>query len=109
SDTLFNSSTGGKLYGDRESGQGPKDADTFWWSAGSFIMDAGQNDRLKYAGIQLIGGTNGFFWGAALESGVAREWYLPWITYGLTKPDEHVNSQLIVSSNWTGPKHDDSS
>ncbi|MEZ5697137.1 MAG: hypothetical protein R3E18_12110 [Sphingomonadaceae bacterium] len=90
-DFLYNSSYKGQLWGDGLDGRGASytgagSDDTFWWSAGSFIMDAGKNDRLQMFGLPIIGGSNAVLFGAGLEKNTARDWVLPFITYGLTGP-----------------------
>ena len=59
----------------------------------SFIMDAGKNDRLQLFGIPLIGGSNALYYGIGLERAVARDYLLPWVTYGLTE-----SGQLLVEA-----------
>ncbi|MEZ5840751.1 MAG: tandem-95 repeat protein [Hyphomicrobiales bacterium] len=57
-DWIFNTSTGGVLYGDTIDGQGEHGSDNFWWWPSTTIMDAEQNDVLKFFGFPLVGGTN---------------------------------------------------
>ncbi len=102
SDLLYNSSYKGELWGDGLDGKGVSysgdtNDDTFWWSAGSFIMDAGKNDRLQLFGFPLVGGTNESYFGASLEKNTARDFFLPWVTYGMTE-----KGQLLVDASLTG-------
>jgi hypothetical protein len=102
SDFLYNSSYKGQLWGDGRDGRGASAAandrtsdDTFWWSAGSFIMDAGKNDRLQLFGLPLVGGSNALYYGIGLERAVARDFLLPWVTYGVTEA-----GQLLVEASF---------
>ncbi|WP_298303281.1 tandem-95 repeat protein, partial [uncultured Erythrobacter sp.] len=94
-DLLYNSSFKGQLFGDGRDGRGAVEGerDIFWWSSGSFIMDAGQNDRLQLFGIPLVGGTNEQLFGRSLEKDTARDFFIPWVTYGLTS-----SGQLLIES-----------
>jgi hypothetical protein len=87
-DFLFNWSHKGQLWGDAVDGSGGGE-DIFWWSPGSFIMDAEPHDRLQMFGIPLTGGFGG------ADYGVAMDWVLPFVFYGLTGAN-----QLLV--NWFG-------
>ncbi len=100
-DLLYNASFRGELWGDGLDGRGAAstgvaNSDTFWWSAGTFIKDAGKNDRLQLFGVPLVGGTNESYFGASLEKGTARDFFLPWVTYGLTD-----SGQLLVDATTT--------
>jgi len=102
SDFLYNSSFKGQLWGDGLDGRGAAAAsndrtsdDIFWWSAGSFIMDAGKNDRLQLFGLPLVGGSNALYYGVGLERAVARDWLLPWVTYGMTEA-----GQLLIEASF---------
>ncbi|MCA3593363.1 MAG: AHH domain-containing protein, partial [Methylocystis sp.] len=57
-DFLFNTAYKGRIWGDSRDGTGSRSRDVFWWSAGSFIMDAGPEDLLQLYGLPLTGGTN---------------------------------------------------
>jgi hypothetical protein len=99
-DFLYNSSFKGQLWGDGLDGRGASNTgsgtdDTFWWSAGSFIMDAGKNDRLQLFGLPLVGGSNALYYGVGLERAVARDFLLPWVTYGVTEA-----GQLLVEASF---------
>ena len=100
SDFLYNSSYKGLLWGDGLDGRGASNTgsgtdDTFWWSAGSFIMDAGKNDRLQLFGLPMVGGSNALYYGVGLERAVARDFLLPWVTYGVTE-----SGQLLVEASF---------
>ncbi len=100
SDFLYNSSYKGQLWGDGLDGRGASNTgsgtdDTFWWSAGSFIMDAGKNDRLQLFGLPMVGGSNALYYGVGLERAVARDFLLPWVTYGVTE-----SGQLLVEASF---------
>lgn len=60
-DFLFNSSFKGQLYGGAQDGSGAGETDIFWFSAGSFIMDAEREDILQMFGVPLSGGSNSLF------------------------------------------------
>jgi hypothetical protein len=64
-DWIFNTSKGGKIYGDTIDGRSPdgtdlegkENSDNFWWWQDVTIMDAKPNDVLKIFGIPLTGGS----------------------------------------------------
>jgi hypothetical protein len=89
-DFIFNSSWGGKIYGDSIDGTGTRSRDVIWWTPGTFLMDAGPEDSLQFFGLPLTGGT-----GVKHETGEqwAYDWALPFIRYGLSE-----SGQLIVQS-----------
>ncbi|MDO9174321.1 MAG: hypothetical protein Q7V62_05910, partial [Actinomycetota bacterium] len=90
-DFVFNWGYKGQLYGDTVDGKGGGQ-DVFWWSPGSFVMDAEQHDRLQMFGIPLTGG-----WGVQDgETDFVVDWLLPFVRYGYSSAD-----QLIVS--WGDP------
>lgn len=67
-------------------------------------MDAGKSDRLQLFGLPLVGGTNSnLFYGIALEKGMARDFLLPWVTYGMTE-----SGQLLVEAGVIGQNLDPS-
>ncbi len=91
-DFLFNWSYKGQMWGDALDGTGGDD-DIFWWSVGSFIMDAEPGDRLQMFGIPLTGGFSQF-----ADEGQAIDWVLPFVRYAYT-----TAGQLIVS--WGNPRN----
>ena len=92
-DFVFNTSYKGQLYGDSIDGTGEKSTNVFWWSAGSFIMDAGKEDILQLFGLPLTGGTNSIFGIPTGQTKLAFDWLLPFVFYGFSK-----SKQLIVYS-----------
>ena len=95
-DFLYNTSWKGQLYGDSIDGAGAKSTDVFWWSAGSFVMDAGKEDILQFFGLPLTGGTNTILGLPTKQTKWAYDWVLPFVRYGLSD-----SNQLIVQS-WLG-------
>ena len=67
-DFIFNTSTGGEIYGDTIDGRDPNggaltpgdqaNSDLFWWWPGTTIKDPGPEDHLQFFGVPLTGGTN---------------------------------------------------
>ena len=93
-DFLYNSSWKGQLYGDRIDGTGARSTDVFWWSAGSFIMDAGKEDILQLFGLPLTGGANTIAGLAIKDTRYAYDWVVPYIRYSVAGSGDH--QQLIV-------------
>ncbi len=80
-DTIFVDTRGAKLYGGSE-------ADLFFWSPDTIVMDGSAEDRLSLFGMPLTGGT------AVVRPGHDAEWVrqstFPWVKYGLNKDGELV-------------------
>jgi Ca2+-binding RTX toxin-like protein len=96
-DFLYNSSWKGQLFGDSLDGTGGNGSDVFWWSAGSFIMDADSEDILQLFGVPLTGGTNSLFGFEAWSQDIAWDWKLPFMWYGLTSSDQLLVGSLLPS------------
>ncbi len=64
-DWIFNTSKGGKIYGDTVDGRSPdgtdlgkrENSDNFWWWSNVTIMDAKPKDVLKFFDVPLTGGS----------------------------------------------------
>ena len=67
----------GQIYGDGcdGTGGGAGSDDTFWWSAGTFIMDLSERPS---ADVRFPAGRRDHLW-PALEKGVVGDWLLPLI------------------------------
>ena len=95
-DFLYNTSWKGQLYGGDGVNLNDGTTDIFWWSAGTFIKDAGHEDILQFFGLPLTGGTNTILGLPTKQTKWAYDWVLPFVRYGLSD-----SNQLIVQS-WLG-------
>ncbi|HMO06583.1 MAG TPA: calcium-binding protein, partial [Paracoccaceae bacterium] len=115
-DWIFVKTPGALIYGDTRDGVSTNgtsltdasNSDNIWWWADTTLMDARQNDQLRFFGYPLVGGNNNLPYGlGALLPGAGLvtwnsplyfDYFVPFITYIKLGDDLYVTNMLTLAA-----------